>query len=113
LGGVGFLTTLGVGVGYFSPTPEVRLNNFLCLLIIEMVQFLFKLLLKQIFLVAYHDFHLVLVATKLLTAKFHSLYVEESVSNILPPTPQAGNDENNAVLISNNQCSIVVAVTNV
>jgi len=111
LGGVGFLTTLGVGVGYFSPTPEVRLNNFLCLLIIEMVQFLFKLLLKQIFLVAYHDFHLVLVATKLLTAKFHSLYVEESVSNILPP--QAGNDENNAVLISNNQCSIVVAVTNV
>jgi len=27
--GVGFLRTLGVGVGFFSPTPEVQLNNFI------------------------------------------------------------------------------------
>ena len=26
--GVGFLTTLGVGVGFFCPTPDVQLDNF-------------------------------------------------------------------------------------
>ena len=48
----------------------------------------------------YHDFHLLLVATKLLTAKLHSYYAKgsdsvilerselDSESNILPPTPQ-------------------------
>jgi len=29
LGGVGFLTTMGVGVGFFCPTPEVQLDHFL------------------------------------------------------------------------------------
>jgi len=64
-----------------------------------MVQFLLKLLLKQRFLAVYHDFHQLI-----LTAKFQSLYVKESgseilekseleileklESNILPPTPQ-------------------------
>jgi len=63
---------------------------------VEMVQLFLKLLLKQIILVVYHDFHWVLVATKLLTAKLHSLNVKESESeilerlesDILPPTPQ-------------------------
>jgi len=52
LGGFGFLTTLGVGVGFCSPTVEVQLNHFLhhtpmLGIRIEMVQFLLKLLLKQ------------------------------------------------------------------
>jgi len=29
LGAVGFLRTLGDGVGFFYPTPDVRLNHFL------------------------------------------------------------------------------------
>jgi len=66
-----------------------------------------KLLLKQIVLAVYRDFHWVLVATKYLAAKLHSLYVKkpesgtlerselegklqtsELESDILPPTPQ-------------------------
>jgi len=57
-----------------------------------------KLLLQQIIFAVYHDFHWVLVATKLLTAKLHSLYVKELEleilerseleSDILPPTPE-------------------------
>jgi len=42
-----------------------------------------KLLLKWLFLAVYHDFHWVLAATKLLTAKRHSLYVTELESEIL------------------------------
>ena len=42
---------------------------------IEMAQFPFKFLLKQIFVAVHHDFHCLLIATKLLTAKVHSLYV--------------------------------------
>jgi len=59
LGGVGFLTTLGVGagVGFFCPTPDVRLDHFLHRIPVEMVQFLLKLLLKQIFLAVHYDFH--------------------------------------------------------
>jgi len=67
LGGVGFLTTLGVGVGQkgvglFCPTPDVQLDHFLHYtpklgIPVEMVQFLMKLLLKQRFLAANHDFH--------------------------------------------------------
>jgi len=66
LGGVGFLTTLGVGVGvgFFCPTPiaDIQLddcfNHTLKLGIpAEMVQFLLKLLLKQKFLAVHHDFH--------------------------------------------------------
>jgi len=36
-----------------------------------MVQFLLKFLLKLRILAVYHDFHWLLVATKLLTAKLH------------------------------------------
>jgi len=74
--GVGFLTTLGVGVGFFCPTPDVQLDNFLhhtpkLGIPLEMVQFLLKLLLKQISSCA-SRFPLIL------TTKFHSLYVKES-----------------------------------
>jgi len=64
LGEVGFLTTLGVGVGvgFFCPTPEVQLDHFLhhapkLGIPVEMVQFLLKLLLKQRILAVYHDFY--------------------------------------------------------
>jgi len=66
LGGVsvGFLTTLRVGVGLVrpTPTPDFHLDYFLhhtpkLGIPLEMVQFLYKLLLKQIFLAAYHDLH--------------------------------------------------------
>jgi len=77
LSGVGFLTTLGVGVGLFcpTPTPDVQLDHFLPYtpklgISVEMVQFLLKLLLKQIFCCA-PRFPLIL------TVKFHSLYVKE------------------------------------
>jgi len=62
--GVGFLTTLGVGlrVGIFCPTPDVQLDHFLhhtpkMGIPVDMVQFLLKLLLKQRFLAVHHDFH--------------------------------------------------------
>jgi len=66
LGGVevGFLTTLGVGVGFVcpTPTPGVQLDHILhhtpkLGIPDEMVQFLLKLLLKQRFLAVYRDFH--------------------------------------------------------
>jgi len=64
LGGVGFLTTLGVGVGFICPTPipDAQLDNFLhhtpkLGIPVEMVQFLLKLLLKQRFIAVHHDFH--------------------------------------------------------
>ena len=49
MGGVGFLTTLGVEVGFFCPTPDVQLDDFLqhtpkTGIPVEMVQFLLKLL---------------------------------------------------------------------
>jgi len=50
--------------------------------------------LKQIILAVHHDFHCLLLATKLLTAALHSRYVKESESeilewlDILTPTPQ-------------------------
>jgi len=76
--GVGFLTALGVGVWFFcpTPTPDVQLDHFLhhtpkLGIPVEMVQFLLKLLLKQIsFCVP--RFPLIL------TAKYHSLYAKES-----------------------------------
>jgi len=48
---VGFLTTLGVGFGFFCLTPKVQLDHFLhhtlkLLIPVEIVQFLLKLLLK-------------------------------------------------------------------
>ena len=93
--GVGFLITLGGGVGLFCPTLDVQLDHFLhhtpkLGIPVEMVQFLLKLFLKQGFLAVHHDFPWVL------TAKFHSRNVKESESEILertesdisPPTPQ-------------------------
>jgi len=47
---------------------------------VEMVQFLLKLFLNQIILAVYHNFHWVLIATKLLTAKLHSLNVNTLAS---------------------------------
>ena len=91
LGGVGvrFLTALGVGVGVRvglfcqTPTPEVQLDHYPhhtsnLGIPVEMVQFLLKLVLKEIILAVFYDFHWVLVTTKLLTAKLHSLYNKES-----------------------------------
>ena len=62
--GVGFLATLGVGVGHFCPTPtsDVQLYHLLhhtpkLEIPVEMVKFLLKLLLKLRFLAAHHNFH--------------------------------------------------------
>jgi len=68
-------------------TPEVQLDLF-CITLLSWefllkVQFLMELLLKQIILALYCDFHWVFVATKFLTAKINSLYVKESESEIL------------------------------
>ena len=52
-----------------------------------MVQIILELLLKQKLLAVCHDFHWLLAATKLLTAKLHSRYMKESESDILPRTP--------------------------
>jgi len=53
-----------VGVGFFcpTPTPGVQLDHFLhhtpkLGIPVEMVQFLLKHLLKQIFIAVHHDFH--------------------------------------------------------
>jgi len=69
--------------GFFcpTPTPDVRLDHFLHHTLklgipVEMVQFLLKLLLKQISCCA-PRFPLIL------TVKFHSFYVKESESKIL------------------------------
>ena len=48
------------GVGFFCPTPDANLDNFLhhtpkLGIPVEMVQFLLKLLLNQRFLAVYHD----------------------------------------------------------
>jgi len=83
------LTTLrarvSVGVGFFVRFRLRKLNRIIVLHYtpklgtpVEMIQFLLKLLLKQRILAVNHDFHRVLVATKLLTAKLHSLYVKKS-----------------------------------
>jgi len=95
----------GCGVGLFwpIPTPEVQLDHFLhhtpqLGIPVEMLHFLLKLLLKQIFPAVHHDFHWLLIVTKLLTTNFHYIYVKDSESeiferpefetDILPPTPQ-------------------------
>jgi len=54
--------TLAVGVGFFCPTQDVQLDHFLhhtakLRILVEMVLFLLKLLLKERFLAVYHDFH--------------------------------------------------------
>ena len=62
--GVGFLTTLGVGVGLYCsiPTPDARLDHFKhhtrkLGIPVEMVQFRLKLSLTERFIAVYHDFH--------------------------------------------------------
>ena len=64
LGGVqvGFLTTLGIRIGFFCPTPSAQLDNFLrhtpkLGILVEMVQSLLKVWLNQRFLAVYHDSH--------------------------------------------------------
>jgi len=53
-----------------------------------MVQFLLELLLKQRILAVRHDFHWLLIATKFLTVRLHSvIYVMNGSKDILPPTP--------------------------
>ena len=49
---------------------------------VEMVHFFMKLFLKQRILALYRDFHLLLVAIKLLTEKIHSFHVKESVTGV-------------------------------
>ena len=64
-----------------TPSQEVQLNHF-CITLLSWAflfkWYNFKLLLKQIVFAMYHDFHWLLVGTKLLTAKLHSHYVNES-----------------------------------
>jgi len=45
---------------------------------VEMIRFILKVLLKHRILAVYHDFHWLLLAAKLLTAKLHSRYVRGS-----------------------------------
>jgi len=58
--GVRFLTTLGIGIGFFCPTLEVQLGHFFLYhtpmlgIPVEMVQILLELLLQQN---SCHDFH--------------------------------------------------------
>jgi len=78
LGGVGFLTTLGVG--FFCPTPDAQLDHFLhhtpkLGIPVEMVQSFETFVEIEISCCA-PRFPLIL------TAKFHSLYVNESESEI-------------------------------
>ena len=82
--GIVFLRWVGVGLFFPTPTPEVQLNHFIhCASVpVEMVRFLLKFLLKLRILAVYHDFHWLLVATKLLTAKLHSCYAKESKSGV-------------------------------
>ena len=96
LGGAGFLTTLGVGVGFFCPTttPDVPWDHYLhhtrkLGIPVEMVQFLLKLLLKQRFLAVHHDFHWFQQQPNFIPLNIkgsESDILERS--NILAPTPQ-------------------------
>ena len=75
--GVGFLTTLGVGVGYFCPTPTVQLDHFLDYtsklgIPVEMVQSFFETFVETRISCCVARFPLIL------TAQLHSLYVKES-----------------------------------
>ena len=79
--GFGFLTTLGVGFLCLTATPDVRLDHFLhhtpkSGIPVEMVQFLLKLA-ETVISCCAPRFPLIL------TAEFHSLFVEESESEIL------------------------------
>jgi len=97
--GVGFVTTLGVGVrvGFSSPAPEVQLDYFLhhTLIPVEVVQFLLKLLLKQntcclprFPLIANCYKTVETLFTLCLEPEWEILERSDSESDILPPTPQ-------------------------
>ena len=103
MGGVGFLTTHGVGFFCPTPTPDVQLDHFLhhtrkLGLPVEMVQFLLKLLLKQGFLLCTTisiDFKTNLIHFMLRGrsrvgnfGKVESEILERLESDTLPPTPQ-------------------------
>jgi len=81
LGGVRFLATMGVRVGFFRWTSDVQLDHFLHQtpklgIPVATVQFLLKLLLKHISCCAP-------CFPFISTAKFNSFYAKESESEIL------------------------------
>ena len=90
LGGVevGFIATLGVGIGFSCPTPTQKSNWILFTsqseveIPVETEQFLLKRLSDQRFPAVNHDFHWLLIATKLLAAKLHYLPVKEMESGV-------------------------------
>ena len=100
MGGIGFLTTLGVGVEFFvpTPTPEIELDHFLhhtpkLGIPVEMAQFLLKHLLKQRFLAVHHDFHWFYQPNfSPFMLRSRSRESQSKIwkvgSDILPPTPQ-------------------------
>ena len=75
-GGVGFLTTLGAGVGFFCPTSDVHLDHFLHhtpkLGILGEMVISFETFVETEISCCAPRFPLIL------TAKLHSLYVKES-----------------------------------
>ena len=82
--GVGFLVTLGVGLDLFVRL-RLRMSNWIIFYItllnweflLKWYNFFWNFCLKQRFLAVHHDFHWQLIATKLLTAKLHTLYFKE------------------------------------
>ena len=80
-------------------------------MLVEMVELLLKLLMKPRIVAVHHDFHWLVFATKLLTAKLHSRYIKKLVSgnfesqeseletNILPLTPQPCQGKENLIHI--------------
>ena len=84
-GGVGFQRHLGSESDFLSdsdnPIGSLLHHTPKLGILVELAQFLMKLLWNRI-LAVYHGFHWVLVATKLLAAKLHSLYVKKWESEI-------------------------------
>jgi len=83
-----FLSDSGSPIGSFVlyHTPKLGIP-------VEMLQFHLILLLKQTILAVYHNFYWLLVATKLLTVKIHSLMLRGrswkfGKVGLLPPTPK-------------------------
>ena len=103
----------------FYPTPEVRLNHLLhrthnLRILIRAYwngTITFETFIETYsrILAVYHDFHWLLVAKKLLTAKLHSRHVkvgnlERSESDILPPTTQPWCHERARGVTEQNYC---------
>ena len=84
----------------FCPNPDAQLDHFFYItlpnreFLLKWCNFFWNFCWNGGLLPVRHDFHWLLFAAKLLTAKLHSLCVEESQSgilewsDILPPTPQ-------------------------